>query len=88
MIWFINLINLNNLYRVIGMENKKVSISIEGMSCAHCTGMVQKTLEKIDGISNISVELDEKKAYFETTDDNLIEKAVKEVTQAGYKASK
>jgi copper chaperone CopZ len=50
--------------------------------------MVQKTLEGIEGLSNISVDLDGKKAYFETTDDNLAEKAVKEVTEAGYKASK
>ncbi len=70
------------------MADKKVSLNIEGMSCSHCSGMVQKTLEEIDGICNISVDLDGKKAYFETTDDNIIEKAVKEVTEAGYKASK
>ncbi|MCP4673669.1 MAG: heavy-metal-associated domain-containing protein [Desulfobacula sp.] len=65
-----------------------VSLKIEGMSCSHCSGMVQKTLEEIDGISSISVDLDGKKASFETTDDNLIERAVKEVSKAGYKASK
>ena len=70
------------------MADKKISLNIEGMSCSHCSGMVQKTLEGIDGISNISVDLDEKKAYFKTTDDKLIEQAVKEVTKAGYKASK
>jgi len=59
-----------------------------GMSCGHCSGMVQKTLEGSEGISNISVDLDGKKAYFETTDNNLIEKAVKKVTETGYKASK
>ena len=68
------------------MTTQKVILNIEGMSCGHCSGMVQKTLEGIDGISNISVDLEEKKASFETTDDNLIEKAVKEVTNAGYKA--
>ncbi len=70
------------------MTEKIVSLKIEGMSCSHCSGMVQKTLEEIDGISSISVDLDGKKASFETTDDNLIERAVKEVTKAGYKASK
>ena len=70
------------------MADKKISLNIEGMSCGHCSGMVQKTLEGIDGICNISVDLDGNKAYFETTDDNLVEKAVKEVTEAGYKASK
>ena len=70
------------------MADSKISLNVEGMSCGHCSGMVQKTLEGIEGISNISVSLDEKKAYFETTDNNLIEKAVKEITEAGYKASK
>ena len=70
------------------MANSRISLNVEGMSCGHCSGMVQKTLEGIEGISNISVDLDGKKAYFETTDNNLIEKAVKEVTEAGYKASK
>jgi len=70
------------------MADNKVSLNVEGMSCGHCSGMVQKTLEEIDGISNISVDLEDKKASFEITDDNLIEKAVKEVTEAGYKASK
>jgi copper chaperone CopZ len=50
--------------------------------------MVQKTLEKIEGISNISVDLEGRKAYFDTTDENLIIKAVNKVTKAGYKASK
>ena len=70
------------------MADSKIYLNVEGMSCGHCSGMVQKTLEGIEGISNISVDLDGKKAYFETTDNNLIEKAVKEVTEAGYKASK
>ena len=70
------------------MAGNKISLNVEGMSCGHCSGMVQKTLEGIEGISNISVDLDGKKAYFETTDDNLIEKAVKEVTEAGYNTSK
>ena len=70
------------------MQDNKVSINVDGMSCGHCSGMVQKTLEEIEGLSNISVDLDGKKAYFETADGNLIEKAVKEVTKAGYKASK
>jgi copper chaperone CopZ len=69
------------------MTVQKIILNIEGMSCGHCSGMVQKTLEEINGLANISVDLEGKKAIFETTDHNLIEKAVKEVTEAGYKAS-
>jgi copper chaperone CopZ len=73
---------------MVSMAAQKIILNVEGMSCGHCSGMVQKTLEGIEGVSNISVDLEGKKAFFETTDDQLIDKAVKEVTKAGYKASK
>ena len=69
------------------MTSEKISLRVEGMTCNHCTGMVQKTLEEIDGISNVSVDLDGKKASFETNNSQLVDKAIKEVTEAGYKAS-
>jgi len=65
----------------------KIILNIEGMSCGHCSGMVKKTLEEIDGVSNVSVSIDEKKAFFDADTSDLIEKAIKEVTEAGYKAS-
>jgi copper chaperone CopZ len=70
------------------MASQKITLNVENMSCGHCTGMVQRTLEEIEGISNVSVDLDGKKASFDTNDDTLVEKAIKEVTEAGYKASK
>lgn len=70
------------------MASQNVTLNVDGMSCGHCSGMVQRTLEEIDGISNVNVDLEGKKASFETNDDALIEKAIKEVTEAGYKASK
>lgn len=70
------------------MASKNVTLNVDGMSCGHCSGMVKRTLEEIEGISNVIVDLDGKKASFDTDDDALIDKAVKEVTEAGYKASK
>ncbi len=69
------------------MALQKITLNVDGMSCGHCTGMVQRTLEEIDGVSNVSVDLDTKKACFETETSSLIDKAIKEVTEAGYKAS-
>ncbi len=66
----------------------KVTLHIDGMSCGHCSGMVQRTLEGISGISGVSVDLDRKKATFQVDDERLVDTAVKEVTGAGYKASK
>ena len=69
------------------MASQKVTLNVEGMSCGHCSGMVQKTLEEIDGISNVSVDLDAKKASFNADHSELIDKAIKEINEAGYKAS-
>lgn len=33
-------------------------LKIKGMSCQHCVGSVQKTLEEIAGLSQVSVNLD------------------------------
>ncbi len=57
------------------------------MGCGHCSGMVKKTLEEIDGVSNVSVSLDEKKAFFDARNSDLIDTAIKKINEAGYKAS-
>ncbi len=69
------------------MAPQKITLNVDGMSCGHCSGMVQRTLEGIEGISKVSVDLNGKKANFEVKDEALIEKAVKEINEAGYKAS-
>ncbi len=66
----------------------EATLNVDGMSCGHCSGMVQRTLEEITGISGVSVDLEGKKATFQVDDEALIDTAVKEVTDAGYKASK
>lgn len=70
------------------MASQTATLNVEGMSCGHCSGMVQKTLEEIDGISNVSVDLEGKKASFDVQRPDLIDQAILLVTEAGYKASK
>lgn len=69
------------------MASQKVTLNVEGMSCGHCSGMVQKTLEEIDGISNVFVDLDAKKADFTADTSKHIDKAIEKINDAGYKAS-
>ena len=70
------------------MALQKITLNVDGMSCGHCSGMVQRTLEEIEGIFNVSVDLEAKKAFFDADDTSgLIDEAIKEVTEAGYKAS-
>lgn len=70
------------------MGGQKIVLQVEGMNCSHCSGMVQKTLEEIAGISDISVDLEGKEARFETNDPGLIDQAVQQIIDAGYKASR
>ncbi|NOX32656.1 MAG: heavy-metal-associated domain-containing protein [Deltaproteobacteria bacterium] len=69
------------------MASQNVTLNVDGMSCGHCSGTVQRTLEEIDGISNVSVDLEGKKATFDADGSGLIDKAVKKINEAGYKAS-
>lgn len=69
------------------MAAQKITLNVNGMSCGHCSGMVQRTLEGIKGISNVVVDLNGKKAIFEVSEEGLVEKAIKEINEAGYKAS-
>lgn len=63
------------------------TISIEGMMCSHCTGTVEKALNAVDGVNNVTVSLENKNAVV-TVDDTVIDKQLKEVvTNAGYKVT-
>lgn len=46
-------------------ENMKKIISIEGMSCGHCTGSVDKALRALPGVSEVKVDLASKSAIVE-----------------------
>ncbi len=69
--------------RIEEKEMTKV-IKIEGMSCGHCTGRVQKALEGMEGVASVVMSLEEKNATVtlnsEVSDDVLSAA----VTEAGY----
>lgn len=61
----------------------KKTIIIEGMSCNHCVMVVKNTLSGIEGISQVDVELDNRRAIVEgeaISDEILKEK----IEEAGY----
>ncbi len=43
------------------MEKK---LNVEGMSCGHCVGRVKKTIEAASGVSDVTVNLENKEAVF------------------------
>lgn len=59
-------------------ENMNMAtLKIEGMKCMHCVGNVKKTLESIEGLSGVEVDLENNEARFEgTADIDLIKKAI------------
>ena len=57
----------------------KKKISIEGMSCGHCTGSVDKALRALSGVTEVKVELEGKSATVEAAEsvsDDLLKKTV------------
>jgi len=63
----------------LNLENNMDSLKIKGMSCQHCVGSVQDALEKISGLSQVTVNLDAGEAHFESSgvDRAVIRNAIK-----------
>ncbi len=66
-----------------GEINMKKEMLIEGMSCMHCSGRVEKALNGIDGV-NAKVDLEKKTAYIDLSKDVSDAELTKAVTDAGY----
>ena len=60
------------------------TITIEGMMCSHCTGRVQKALEAVEGVTEVTVNLEQKNAVVQAGDSVTDEVLTKAVTDAGY----
>jgi copper ion binding protein len=62
----------------------KKQIFIEGMTCGHCSGRVEKALKAVEGIVDAKVDLDKKNAIVEmnaNVEDSLLKETVED---AGY----
>ena len=62
------------------MFNKeKTIIKIEGMKCQHCASKVLNTLEHIEGVKKVKINLDKQEAIIkskEKLDINILKKAI------------
>ena len=63
----------------------KKKINIEGMSCGHCVGRVTKALTGIEGVSDVDVNLDEKRALVSLDKEIHDEQFNKEIENVGFK---
>ena len=60
------------------------TLRVKGMSCQHCAKTVKKTLEAIDGIANVAVDLETGEVTFDEirpVDNELMREQIK---KAGY----
>lgn len=66
---------------------KKETIKIQGMHCASCALNIEKSVKKVEGVKNASVNFATKKLYFESKDSVSDEEIKKAVSKVGdYKA--
>jgi len=75
-----------NIHKEMHKEEKemKKTMKIEGMMCGHCTGRVQKTLEAIEGVANVTMSLENKSAELVLNAEVADEILKNAVTEAGY----
>ncbi|HPZ53115.1 MAG TPA: cation transporter, partial [Clostridia bacterium] len=70
------------------MKNK---YTVEGMTCSACSATVHRTVQKIQGVKEVNVNLLTKSMTVELDEnvdvDNIDDKIIKAVNSAGYKAS-
>ncbi|WP_337872325.1 heavy metal translocating P-type ATPase [Ignavibacterium sp.] len=68
------------------ISTKKISLPIEGMTCASCVARVEKAISNAPGVKNVSVNLANEKATIEFEETNFDFVKIKELVEdAGYK---
>lgn len=83
-----NALRLNTFKTIKKGEKKKMekyTIQIEGMMCKHCQARVEKALQGVAGVHEVTVSLEQKNAVV-TCEGASKEALVQAVTEAGYEA--
>ncbi len=65
----------------------KKLLTVEGMSCGHCSGRVEKTLNEMEGVSSATVDLDAKLATVELNTDISDETFKTAIADQGYEVT-
>jgi copper chaperone len=68
----------------IGGKMETLELAVEGMTCGHCVGAVQKALQGVAGVKAVRVSLPEAKAWVEGTADSRA--LIDAVAEEGYRA--
>ncbi len=61
------------------------TLDVNGMSCSHCVHAVKKSVGELNGVDNVSVDLENKKVMVEYNSDKVtIEKIKEAIIDQGY----
>jgi copper chaperone len=64
---------------------KNVTLNVEGMSCSHCVNAVTKAVTALDGVSGVSVSLEEKTVSVDFDEAKVSLDSIKEaIEEEGY----
>ena len=63
---------------------KKYTLPVEGMTCASCVARVEKSLKKVEGIENVSVNFATEKVSFDVGDTANLTQAAEAIGKYGY----
>lgn len=80
------LLEVNKIDMKEGKE-MKILLKVNDMSCQHCVKRVEGVLNGIDGISDVTVSLDQEQASFIASENVDLNAVTAAITEAGYPAS-
>jgi len=67
---------------------KTATLDIPSMNCAMCPITIKKSLEKVDGVTNVEISLDKKSTIITFNDEKTqVDVLIKATTEAGYPSS-
>lgn len=69
------------------MKLHDLDLDIQGMNCASCVAHVEDALKKVEGVTEVSVNLAAERAHLGLSKDVPLERLVAAVAQAGYQAA-
>jgi Cu+-exporting ATPase len=69
------------------MHMSTIDLAITGMTCASCVARVERTLGRVAGVREVSVNLATETAHLQTSEDTRLSDLIEAVGRAGYSAT-
>jgi copper ion binding protein len=58
------------------MQNQTLAFTVDGMTCGHCVRAVKELIEEVEGVSNVSVSLEDKQAVVSFSEKSLAPESI------------